>query len=35
MSGAEGVTMGGLVRNLIPVTAGNIVGGGLFVAGVY
>jgi formate/nitrite transporter len=35
LSGAEGVTMGGLVRNLIPVTAGNIVGGGLFVAGVY
>jgi formate transporter len=35
LNGAEGVTMGGLVRNLLPVTAGNIVGGGLFVAGVY
>jgi formate/nitrite transporter len=34
-NGTEGVTTGGLVRNLIPVTAGNIIGGGLFVAGVY
>jgi len=31
----EGVTMNGLVANLIPVTLGNIVGGGVFVAFVF
>ena len=35
MSGVEGVTIAGLVGNLIPVTARQLVGGGLFVAGVY
>jgi formate/nitrite transporter len=35
MHGAEGVTLSGLVGNLIPVTLGNIVGGGGFVALVY
>ena len=29
------VTFGGLWANLIPVTLGNIVGGALFVAGIY
>jgi len=29
---AKGVTIAGLVRNLVPVTLGNIVGGGVFVA---
>lgn len=35
MHGAEGVTLSGLFENLIPVTLGNIVGGGGFVALVY
>ena len=33
--GAEGVTIGGFIANLIPVTLGNIVGGSVFVALVY
>lgn len=35
LHGAEGVTMGGLVANLVPVSIGNMIGGGLFVGGVY
>lgn len=35
MNGVDGVTVEGFFGNLIPVTAGNIVGGGVFVAGVY
>jgi formate/nitrite transporter len=35
LAGAESVTLAGFVRNLVPVTLGNVVGGGLFVAGVY
>jgi formate/nitrite transporter len=35
LAGAESVTLAGFVRNLVPVTLGNIVGGGFFVAGVY
>jgi formate transporter len=35
LAGAEGVTLGGFVVNLIPVTLGNIVGGGLLVGLVY
>ncbi len=35
MHGAPDVTVGGLIYNLIPVTIGNIIGGGVFVAGVY
>lgn len=35
MHGATGVTIGGFVDNLIPVTLGNLVGGGGFVALVY
>jgi len=34
LSGAQ-VTLAGFVANLVPVTLGNIVGGGVFVAGVY
>lgn len=30
-----GLTIGGLIANLVPVTLGNIVGGGLFVAATY
>jgi formate transporter len=33
--GAEGVTIGGMAANLVPVTIGNMIGGGAFVAGVY
>jgi formate transporter len=33
--GADGVTIGGFIGNLIPVTLGNIVGGSIFVALVY
>ena len=33
--GAEAVTLGGLAANLVPVTIGNMIGGGVFVAGVY
>ncbi len=29
------VTVGGMIWNLVPVTIGNIIGGGVFVAGVY
>jgi formate/nitrite transporter len=35
LAGAEGVGVAGLVGNLVPVTLGNIVGGGVFVALVY
>ncbi|MEM7023729.1 MAG: formate/nitrite transporter family protein [Pseudomonadota bacterium] len=35
MAGAEGIGVAGLVGNLLPVTLGNIVGGGVFVALVY
>lgn len=35
LAGAPGVTPAGLVGNLVPVTLGNIVGGGVFVALVY
>ena len=35
LAGAEGVTVAGFLANLIPVTLGNIVGGGVFVALVY
>lgn len=35
LSGADGVGWIGFVANLVPVTAGNVVGGGVFVAGVY
>ena len=33
--GAEGVSLSGLAANLVPVTIGNLIGGGAFVAGVY
>lgn len=35
LTGAEGVTVGGFIGNLIPVTIGNVIGGGVFVAMVY
>jgi formate/nitrite transporter len=35
MNGVAGVTLAGFLSNLVPVTAGNVVGGGVFVAGVY
>jgi formate transporter len=35
IAGADGVTLAGFVANLIPVTLGNVVGGGVFVALVY
>lgn len=35
LNGAETVTLGGFIGNLVPVTLGNIVGGGVFVAAVY
>jgi formate/nitrite transporter FocA (FNT family) len=35
LAGAETLTLAGFVRNLVPVTLGNIVGGGVFVAAVY
>ena len=35
LAGATAVTPGGLLANLIPVTLGNVIGGGLFVAAVY
>jgi formate transporter len=35
LAGAEGVGMDGLIGNLVPVTLGNPVGGGVFVAFVY
>jgi formate transporter len=35
LAGAEGVTAAGFLANLVPVTLGNIVGGGVFVALVY
>lgn len=34
-AGINGITVGGLINNLIPVTLGNIVGGSVFVALVY
>ena len=33
--GAEGVTFGAIIANLVPVTLGNIIGGSVFVALVY
>lgn len=33
--GIEGVTIGGFMYNIIPVTIGNIIGGGFFVAMTY
>jgi len=35
LHGAEGVTIASFLANLIPVTIGNVIGGGVFVAGVY
>jgi len=35
MHGAPGVTLSGFISNLVPVTIGNIIGGGLFVGVVY
>jgi formate/nitrite transporter len=35
LAGADGVTVAGFVTNLVPVTLGNVVGGGVFVALVY
>ena len=35
LAGATGVTVGGMIHNLVPVTAGNIVGGSVFMALVY
>jgi formate/nitrite transporter len=35
MHGVGGVTLAGFLGNLVPVTLGNVVGGGVFVAGVY
>ena len=35
LHGAEGVTLGTMAANLVPVTIGNMIGGGAFVAGVY
>jgi len=35
LHGAEGVTLGTMAANLVPVTIGNLIGGGAFVAGVY
>ena len=35
MHGAEGVSLAGFIGNLLPVTGGNIVGGGAGVAGIY
>ena len=35
LHGAEGVSLAGLVANLVPVSIGNMIGGGLFVGGVY
>jgi len=35
LAGASDVTLGGFLHNLVPVTAGNIVGGGVFVALIY
>jgi formate/nitrite transporter FocA (FNT family) len=35
LAGAETMTWTGLACNLVPVTLGNMVGGGVFVAAVY
>jgi formate/nitrite transporter len=35
LAGAEGVGLSGFIGNMVPVTLGNIVGGGVFVAAVY
>lgn len=32
---ANGITTGGIINNLIPVTIGNIIGGGILIAGLY
>jgi formate transporter len=35
LAGSTTVTLAGFVANLVPVTLGNVVGGGVFVAAVY
>jgi len=35
LAGAESITLAGFVGNLVPVTLGNVAGGGVFVAAVY
>jgi len=35
LAGADAITWAGFARNLVPVTLGNMVGGGVFVAAVY
>ena len=35
LAGAEGVGLSGFIGNMVPVTLGNIIGGGVFVAAVY
>ena len=35
LAGGEAVTTTGFISNMIPVTLGNIVGGGVFVALIY
>jgi formate transporter len=35
LAGAEGVTVAGFLANLVPVTLGNVIGGGVFVALIY
>jgi len=35
IDGAADVTLGGFIANLVPVTIGNMIGGGVLVAGVY
>jgi formate/nitrite transporter FocA (FNT family) len=35
LAGAQSITLAGFVTSLVPVTLGNVVGGGLFVAAVY
>jgi formate transporter len=35
IAGADGITLAGFFANLVPVTLGNVVGGGVFVALVY
>jgi formate/nitrite transporter len=35
LTGAEGVSVAGLLGNLVPVTLGNVIGGGVFVAAIY
>jgi formate/nitrite transporter FocA (FNT family) len=35
LAGTETITWAGFVRNLVPVTLGNTVGGGVFGAAIY